>query len=127
MSDIEYRTTKEQCEARIGDVVCPGCGGPVTAIETVDNSHHPTFWAGCESCCLFTTGCSLKVHQIARLLVEERTLVLYRHLDDHRNGTDEEQAYWLHSQTNGAAAVVRRTMELLEVKAIAEAAKEASS
>lgn len=106
----DFIVTKAECEARI-EGVCPGCGGALTAIETVDNAHRPTHWQGCETCCVFTEGCDPKDHAIARQLVEEGTLVPYGHRD--KGTTPGELAYWLHSNTHGAARILRRIKALL--------------
>jgi len=58
MNENQYMITAEQCASTIASVcdepVCPGCGGPVTPIDTVDNWGNPTFWEGCEPCGRFT-------------------------------------------------------------------------
>lgn len=64
-----YQTSKEDCEKAIRGV-CEGCGGPLTAIETVDNAHNPTFWQGCEHCQSFRSGVDPLYFKIARRLVE---------------------------------------------------------
>lgn len=107
----EYVTTKEECEANI-DGVCPGCGGPITAIETVDNFNQPTYWQGCEHCFVFTEGYPLEIHKVARLLVQSDTLVPYRYVD--KGVTEQQQAVWLDVQTRGAAYIIRRAVRLLE-------------
>jgi hypothetical protein len=101
--EVRYQVTKAECQARI-DGVCPGCGGPITAIDTVDNSNQPTHWQGCEQCSVFTEGVSPEMYRLARRLVEENVLVPYR-IDS--GDSPEECAYWLHSQTAGAARVLQ--------------------
>ena len=53
---LEYRISKESCLKNISGRVCEGCGEGLSAIETVDNSGNPTFWAGCNRCQRFTGG-----------------------------------------------------------------------
>ena len=111
INEPSYKTTKAECEARISGV-CPGCGGPVTAIETVDNSGDPTFWSGCGQCFVFTEGYPLEVHQIAAKLVEEGTLIPYPNM--YRDDSDnDEWLRWRRAQTRGAAQVVRRVLALV--------------
>ncbi|HEX5994089.1 MAG TPA: hypothetical protein VFY84_02990 [Jiangellales bacterium] len=99
-----YQVTREECEARISGV-CPGCGGPVTAIETVDNADNPTHWSGCEHCCVFTEGYPAELHRLARQLVEEGTLVPYR-----TRGRDEP--FWLEANTSEATRILWRIRRL---------------
>lgn len=99
----EYKVTKEECEARISGV-CPGCAGPVTAIETEDNSGQPTHWPGCEHCGVFTGGYPAELQRLARLLVEEGTLVPYT--------LDREEPLWLESNTREATRILWRFKKL---------------
>jgi hypothetical protein len=94
----EYVTTREQCQAQISGV-CPGCGGLIEPIETVDNANHPTFWSGCMACSKFSEGVDPKVFLVARRLVENRCLRPYSHLS-------QGDFQYLESQTNGATSIV---------------------
>lgn len=47
MEKKRYVTTKEECLERVKGRVCDYCGRPLEAMETVDNSDNPTYWAGC--------------------------------------------------------------------------------
>lgn len=64
-----YVMTKEECEHKITGV-CEGCGQPLSAIETVDNSNHPTYWQGCQSCSCFRQGVDPKHYRVAIRLME---------------------------------------------------------
>jgi hypothetical protein len=66
----EYVTTSEECQRWIRGV-CPGCGGIITPIETVDNAKNPTFWSGCMHCHKFCSGVDPMVYTIARIIVDE--------------------------------------------------------
>lgn len=112
----EYVTTKEQCEANIKGV-CEGCGGELTAIETVDNSRRPTFWQGCEHCSCFRAGVERKYFEIARKLVEDRVIVPYGHMCrvEYEN-TPERLDYYFDSQTAGLSHTIKRIDHLLNPK-----------
>lgn len=97
---IEYRQTREQCQALIHDVVCTGCGGPLQPLETVDNADHPTFWPGCLHCSCFDYGADQKIVAVARRLVEKHYLRPYSHMK-------ESDYQYLESQTRGAVNIVR--------------------
>ena len=73
----EYKITKEQCQQQIHGV-CEGCGGKLEPIETVDNSHDPTFWVGCTHCSCFRSGVERIYFEIARELVKENILIPYQ-------------------------------------------------
>jgi len=99
----QYITTKEECEKNISGI-CEGCGGPLTAIETVDNSGRPTFWQGCEHCSSFRSGVDSKHFKVARKLVEDGRLLLYSHMRrSEYEDTPERLQYFLESQTAGLA------------------------
>lgn len=101
---VEYQTTRDQCAGQIRGV-CPGCGGEVIPFDTVDNAGRPTFWPGCEHCSVFTSGVPASAQTLARLLVEEGTLVPYR--------IDRDEAHWLERQTNKASYIILRIQHLL--------------
>lgn len=110
----EYVTTKEECERNIKGV-CEGCGGPLIAIETVDNSGRPTFWQGCEHCSCFRSGVERRYFEVARKMVEEREITPYSHMDrlEYEN-TPERLNYYLDSQTAGLSHRIRKIHRLLE-------------
>jgi len=110
---MEYVTTKEDCEKNIKGV-CEGCGGALSAIETVDNSGRPTFWQGCEACSCFRSGIERKYFDIARKLVEGRELVPYSHMCrvEYEN-TPERLSYYFDCQTAGLSRTIKRIHNLL--------------
>lgn len=116
MSEIQYVTTKEVCEANIKGV-CEGCGGALTAIETVDNSRRPTFWQGCEHCSCFRSGVERKYFEVARLLVERGELKPYGHTCrvEYEN-SPERLAYYFDSQTAGLSHTIKRIDCLLNAE-----------
>lgn len=87
-----YVITKEECERHIKGI-CEGCGGQLSAIETVDNANNPTYWQGCEHCCCFRAGVELKYFNVARRLVQEGIIIPY----DHLRRTEDE--HWIEMQT----------------------------
>lgn len=107
----KYQQTKEQCESKIKGV-CPGCGGQVTAIETVDNSNQPTYWSGCEECSFYTHAVPLEVYEMARLLVEEGTLGSNR-FKILNSSSPGEKFVWLSGDTRKASEIVSRIRFLL--------------
>lgn len=110
----EFIVTKEECERKIKGV-CEGCGGRLSAIQTVDNIGRPTFWQGCEHCSCFRGGVERKYFEVARKLVEEGSLLPYGHMcrPDYED-TPERLAYYLDSQTAGLSHVIQRIHGLLE-------------
>ena len=89
-----YQTTKDECQSRIDVVVngvCGGCGGKVTALETVDNSGEPTYWSGCEHCSVFTYPVSNRLYKTAQLLIDKG-----EHVYEFKpyEATDNELSYW---------------------------------
>lgn len=116
METKEYITTKEECEKNINGV-CEGCGGSLTALETVDNAGHPTFWQGCEHCSSFRAGIEPKYFKVARKLVEDGRIVPYSHMDKADYENDPERlAYYLDSQTAGLARDIKYIHRLLEAE-----------
>jgi len=66
----DYRITKEECERAIQGKVCPRCGGPIEALETVDNAEHPTYWSGCNDCGRFEQGVEPRVFDLATIMYD---------------------------------------------------------
>ena len=66
----DYRITKEECERAIQGKVCPRCGGLIEALETVDNSNHPTYWSGCNDCGRFEQGVEPRVFDLATIMYD---------------------------------------------------------
>ena len=112
----QYITTKEECEKNILGV-CEGCGGALTAIETVDNSGRPTFWQGCEHCSCFRSGVDSKYFKVARKLVEEGMMLPYSHMRrlEYEN-TPERLQYFLDSQTAGLSHNIAFIHRLIAVE-----------
>lgn len=110
----EYKTTKERCQERIdrSPVVCPGCGGVIVPLETVDNSGDPTFWSGCEHCQQFTHGFPSKVFEIAKIMVHEYHCQPFRHMPNPHNGTEAEKAYYYESQIRGTCPEVALVLRI---------------
>ena len=112
---MRYQTTKDQCQASIGDVVCQGCGGKLEPIETVDNSGQPTYWVGCKHCSSFRSGVQEKYFKIARKLVEDGILEPYTHMRrcDYESNP-EKLEYWLDSQTAGLSTTIAYIHKMLK-------------
>jgi hypothetical protein len=110
---MKYKTTKEECEKNIYGV-CEGCGGELTAIETVDNSGDPTFWQGCLHCSCFRGGVKKKYFEIARKLVESGDLLPYSHMRRiEYEDTPERLEYYLDSQTAGLSHKIGQIHKML--------------
>lgn len=112
-----FQITRDVCESWIQGV-CTGCGGELSAIETVDNANNPTHWVGCLECECFGNGVDPLIFKIARTLVEDHTLVPYSHMGsifDYE--TLEAREYWLRSQTRGASSIVGRIAKMLQTPA----------
>lgn len=109
-----YQVTKKECEKNIHGV-CEGCGGQLSAIETVDNSGLAAFWQGCEKCGCFRSGVEPIYFKIARRLVEERRILPYSHLDEYYyKGTPEQLAYFYDCQTAGLSHTIKYIDKLLK-------------
>lgn len=110
----KYKTTKEQCQERIdrSPVVCPGCGGVIVPLETVDNSGDPTFWAGCTKCQQFTNGFPPRVFEIAKKMVHEYNHQPFRSHPFPHNGTDAEREFYYETQTRGACSDVSIVLKI---------------
>ena len=114
MKKTQYIITKKECEKNIKGV-CEGCGGKLTAIETVDNSGRPTFWQGCEYCLCFRSGTEQKYYNVARKLVEEGRMLPYRHLKKNEyEDTPEHLSYYFLTQTAGLSHNIKYIQKLLE-------------
>ena len=66
----DYRITKEECERAIQGKVCPRCGGPIEALETVNNAGHPTYRGGCDYCERFEQGVEQRVFDLAAIIYD---------------------------------------------------------
>lgn len=111
--DVEYKITKEECERNIKGV-CEGCGGLLSAMETVDNAGSPTFWQGCEHCSCFRSGVDQKHFRIARKLIEEYRMVPYSHMNRYEYEQEGRLEYYLESQTAGLSRQIAYIAMLLQ-------------
>ena len=110
----KYITTKEECEKSISGV-CEGCGGELSAIETVNNADEPTFWIGCVHCESFRGGVDPKYFKIARRLVQEREIIPYSHMDPFDYKRDPKKfEYYLEIQTGALSPKIRYIHQLLK-------------
>jgi len=100
----KYVTTKKECESKLNGRVCTRCGIPIVAIETVDNSHHPTFWAGCNKCSCFDNGVKIEIYKVAVMLVDDCRYIAYSHLSE--SDYEGQEKYWRHQQIGGACSTV---------------------
>jgi hypothetical protein len=107
-AQIEYKTTKAQCQAHIDKYnnVCMGCGGKLEPIETVDNSGDPTFWSGCMKCSCFDSGVKKEIFETAKDLVLNQGYVEYSHMGSSYSLEGEKLNYWQTSQIRGACRTV---------------------
>jgi hypothetical protein len=110
----EFRISKEECEKKIKGV-CEGCGGPLSAMETVDNADNPTHWIGCEKCRCFRSGVPIKIFKVARKLVESGSILPYRSMSkcDYEK-TPEALAYFYAAQTAGLSQHITEIVFLLK-------------
>jgi hypothetical protein len=108
-----YVTTKEECEKNIKGV-CEGCGGPLSAIETVDNARNPTYWQGCEHCSCFRAGIDSKYFKVARRLVDEGKLVPYGRMREVEYNAHGHREYYLDTQTAGLSHTIQYIDNLLK-------------
>lgn len=114
----KYIVTKEECEKNISGV-CEGCGGPLSAIETVDNSNNPTFWQGCVKCCSFRSGADPLYFKIARKLVEEERYLQYSHMKrSNYEDTPENLEYYLSAQTAGMTRIIHHIHQLIKKESV---------
>ena len=111
-----YQITKEQCQKNISGV-CPGCGGELQPIETVDNAGEPTYWPGCIHCSAFRSGIEKEYFEIARELIEHNEMVPYSHMQrSDYEGNPNKFIYWLDCQTAGLSHNIKRTHQMLKEK-----------
>lgn len=109
-----YRTTKDKCQSMISGV-CSCCGGELKPMETVDNSDHPTYWAGCEACNRFDWGIPVEIFQIAKFMVEKRNYVHYSHIDKpgtNNYETPEYADYYTKIQIAGTASMISEILRV---------------
>jgi hypothetical protein len=66
----EYRITKEECERQHQGKVCPHCGKPIEALDTLDNGGHPTYWSWCPSCSRLEQGVEPRVFDLATIMYD---------------------------------------------------------
>jgi len=112
----KYQISKKECMESIHGV-CNGCGRKLKPIETVDNSGNPTFWAGCIKCERFCNGVDKTIWRIARNLVENDKLILYKDILRSENNNEEELEKYLSYQTDRASYVVMEVInEYFKVK-----------
>ena len=115
----EYRTTKEQCQSNIDKrmpIICTCCGGKIEPIGTVDNSHNPTFWQGCNECMKFDNGTSPQIYETAVKMVDERHFRAYSFNEMPDKEKDPSGFdYWRKSQIGGTVGVVSDVLRLYGV------------
>lgn len=116
----EYVQTEQECQKKIDDYngVCTGCGGELTPMETVDNSHNPTFWSGCEPCAVFDWGVEVEIFNAARYMVLERFHYVYRSHQKPEATSGEDYDYWLATQTKGAVSLLRDVKKAFEANGV---------
>jgi hypothetical protein len=108
-----YSISKEHCQRMIvPDSVCSQCGGLVEPIETIDNANHPTYWAGCNTCCRFDWGVSQLVFSIAKEMVDNRNHIAYSYLGVKHNHPEAEWPEWYKSQYSGTCRMVRDVLDI---------------
>ena len=108
-----YKITQEQCALNIRGV-CSRCGGNLEPLETVDNSGDPTFWAGCNDCCLFDNGVSREIYTIAQRLVVEHDYRRYSFYENEPGNSAEMKLYKQGQQISGACDIVKKVLHLAE-------------
>ena len=108
----KYVMTKEECEKNIKGV-CEGCGGHLSAIETVDNSNNHTFWQGCWHCSCFRGGVDQRYFKIARNLVEKGVMIPFDYMNRAEYEKDGDLEYYLSTQTASLARDIAHIDELL--------------
>ena len=76
----KYVVNKKECAKKCVGRVCQQCGRALKPIETTDNSHNPTYWTGCELCCIFNVGVSPGLYKVAAMMVNNHNFGSYPHL-----------------------------------------------
>jgi len=112
---MKYSITKKECQKKInksGVVVCPGCGGIIVPIETVDNAHNPTFWSGCKKCMVFENGIIPEAFEIATQMVNNNFRAYHDKEPDKTN--IDEYDYWLSCQMRGTGRIVNQVLHLYD-------------
>ena len=119
MDDKKYITTKEECQKKINESgnICEYCGRSLIAIETVDNSRNPTYWAGCThvdnidgigNFGVFTSGVPKDIFELAKKIVLDGE-VYYKHMYKNEYSIDMiSRTYWVQTQTAGWARFLMR-------------------
>lgn len=101
----------EECLAKTSGV-CRGCGGPLSAIETVDNSGNPTHWPGCLECSTFCYGVAPKIFTIANKMVREGGHVPYTPDKPLSQMNEHELRYHFTSNVRGTTSLVQQVLFL---------------
>jgi len=111
----KYIVTKKECEEEIKtrNRVCEGCGGKLTPIRTVDNSSNPTYWAGCKHCSCLRSGVKKMYFNIARILVETKTILPYSHMKQPLDIDTGYMEYYLDTQTAGLSAIIAQIHRMI--------------
>lgn len=104
----KYQVTKAQCQKeidKISDGVCPGCGGLVTPLETVNNADEPTYWSGCEDCSVFTYPVSIKIFSTAQNLIDDGE---YVYNSKPWKATEGELDYWHRNESRAVCGKLQK-------------------
>ncbi len=104
--------SKERCLEMVDGRVCPSCGGPLEALDTVDNADRPTFWAGCMPCGRFSWGVKPLIFQIAKEMVDEHHYIAYSYLGVKENHPQDEWPEWYRSQYQGTCSTVQQVINI---------------
>jgi len=101
-----YQISKEDCAKQISGV-CPGCGGELEPIETVNNSNQPTYWVGCMHCQSFCCGVDKHTQKLARSIVESGYLsqCFYKRRCEYED-TPERLEYWKDTEKSNMTQVI---------------------
>lgn len=107
---MKYQTTKKECQKKIDEIgnVCDSCGRNLQPIRTVDNSHQPTYWAGClhgGTSGNFTWGVPKGVYRLAYKIVLDDDLYL---------GMEKEEAFDFDYKFYSAVSKVCRIIKYIE-------------
>ena len=112
---LKYQKTKKECKKEIKEAnnVCEGCGGELTPISAVDNVCRPTYWVGCKHCSCYRSGVKKMYFNIARTLVETRTILPYSHMKQPLAIDREHVEYYLDTQTAGLSPIIAQIHRML--------------